>query len=132
MQSYATTSCEDSEERSSVQVDCPQLEQNEYSTEAPAADTIESAFIKEEAGDEDHIESLHSATEDVKSYSPSQEEQILTVDPEDISRDKTIENTSDASDMEKTLKVQVKSYNQLSSTTPTLLGTYLNNKLASL
>ncbi|KAL8475395.1 hypothetical protein ACS0TY_028164 [Phlomoides rotata] len=105
--SYATTSYEDSEESSFVQVDCSQLEQIEHSekdgestslTDAPAADTIERTLVKEEAHDEDHIESMQAATEDVKAFSPSQdtntsstEEQILTVDPEDISRDKTIE-----------------------------------------
>ncbi|KAL8475398.1 hypothetical protein ACS0TY_028164 [Phlomoides rotata] len=107
VQSYATTSYEDSEESSFVQVDCSQLEQIEHSekdgestslTDAPAADTIERTLVKEEAHDEDHIESMQAATEDVKAFSPSQdtntsstEEQILTVDPEDISRDKTIE-----------------------------------------
>lgn len=132
LQGYATTPHEDSKESSFVQVDCSPLEQNEHSTEALAAGIIESTVVKEEAQDEDYIESLHSATEDAKAFAPSQEEQILTVDPEDISRDKKIENITDASDKEKILNVQVKSYNQLSSTTPTLLSTYLNNKLASL
>lgn len=148
MQSYAATSYEDSKESLFVQVDCSQLEQNEHSekdgestslTEAPAADTIESTLIMEEAQSENHIKFLQAATEDVKAFAPSQdtktsstEEQIQTVDPEDISRDKTIENTIDASGNEKTLEVQVKSYNQLISTTPTLLNTYLNNKLASI
>ncbi|KAL8471265.1 hypothetical protein ACS0TY_028790 [Phlomoides rotata] len=114
--SYATTSYEDSEESSFVQVDCSQLEQIEHSekdgestslTDALAADTIERTLVKEEAHDEDHIESMQAATEDVKAFSPSQdtntsstEEQILTVDPEDISRDKTIENIIDASEKE--------------------------------
>lgn len=122
MQSYATISYEDTTENSSVQVDCSNLEQSEHSekeneltssTEALATDTRESNLFKEEA----QTEVLKVANEDIKAFSPCQDtetsstkEQVLIVDPEDISREKIIEKTIDASDNEKTTEVQVKSY----------------------
>lgn len=134
LQSNATISYENTTENSSVQADCSQQEQNEHSekdteitslTEALATDTTDSKLVKEEEQNEDHTESLQVANEDIKAFSPCQdtktsstEEQVLIADPEDISRDKIIEKTIDASDNEKTTEVQVKSYNQLNSITP--------------
>ncbi|KAK6155220.1 hypothetical protein DH2020_009468 [Rehmannia glutinosa] len=108
---------EDAEKNSLVQVDCSQIEYNEHLekeseipslTEARTGDTTESALSKEEPEIEKLVGSFQVPIENNKASISSQDtEQILTVDPQEISHDKTKEIIVDATDRkEETLEVQ--------------------------